>query len=230
MKRRNAWFVVLSLSASLLGLSASVGFAADKWAPGEAAVAAAKKYFMHLGISAVPYDESSTTTRAGNPVPGADIRLDPNYTVSTESGYFLTPNFAVAFSGGYPPTETSWGAGTTAALGALGKVTGGVMTLNGQYHVTDFGAFMPYVGAGAAYLLVFNTENGALSNFHVSNAFGFNFQIGADWMLSDRFGLFVDLKKVLITTSSRGNLGGDLVASTVRLDPTIYTVGLTVRY
>ena len=230
MKRPIKTFAVLGLAASLLGLSTVAGIAADKWAPGEAAVAAARKHFFHLGFAMVPYDVGSSTTKAGNPVPGAGLHLNTSYTLSTESGYFLTPNFAIAFSGGYPPTSTSWGAGSTAGLGALGTTTAGIVALNAQYHVTGFGAFQPYVGAGPAYLIVFKNHDRAFTHFHVDNALGFNFQIGADWMLSDRLGFFVDIKRVLLKTKSRGYLGADQVVTNVKLDPTIFSVGLSLRY
>ncbi len=231
MKRLNSWFAVLSLSASLLGLSASAGLAADKWAPGEAAVAAAQKYFLHLGFSAIPYDENGVVSTPAGQIPGSNIRLDPSYTLNLEAGYFFTPNFALALSSGYPPTVTAWGAGSIANYAGLGKVTGGIMELNAQYHFRDFGAFQPYVGAGPAYFHVFDTKDGTLSQFSVSDAFGFNVQVGADWMMSEHFGLFADLKKVFISTTSSGFAPGPVpINADVRLDPTIISVGMTFRY
>jgi ribosomal protein L24 len=114
-------------------------------------------------------------------------------------------------------------------------VTGGIIELNAQYHFTDFGAFQPYVGGGPAYFHVFDTEDGSLSQFSVKDAFGFNVQIGADWMLSKNLGLFVDIKKVFLSTTSTGthDFGGGTILpvnTDVRLDPTIISVGLTLRY
>ena len=185
--------------------------------------------FLHLGLAAVPYDESSVTTVGGAIFTGADIRLDTDYTLAAELGYFFTPNFAIALSGGYPPTKTAWGAGTTAPLGGLGKVTGGIMELNGQYHFAQFGAFQPYVEAGPAYLHVFDTQDGSLTSFRVNDAFGFNFQLGADWMISRNIGLYVDIKKVFMSTIATG-YNRSLVHTDIRLDPTIISTGLTLRY
>ena len=186
MKRRNKLIVVLSLIAAVLGLSTAAGNAADKhpWA----ALDSAQKLFLHLGFAAVPYDESSVITVGGAVFPGGDIGLDPNYTLAAELGFFLTPNFAIAISGGYPPTETARAAGTLAAFGDLGTVTGGITEVNLQYHVKEFGAFQPYVGAGPAYFSVLGTDDRALSGFHIYNAFGFDFQIGADWMVTTTSG------------------------------------------
>ena len=220
--------IVLSLTASVLGLSTIAGIAADKRP--SAALDSAQKYFLHLGLAAVPYDESSVITVGGAVSPGGDIGLDPNYTLAAELGFFLTPNFAIAIAGGYPPTETARAAGTLASFGDLGTVTGGITEVNLQYHVREFGAFQPYIGAGPAYFSVFGTTDRALSSFDVHNAFGFNFQIGADWMITNNIGLFFDVKKVLLTTTATGWLGPTPVVSNVKLDPTVISVGLTVRY
>ena len=230
MKHRSYLLAFLGLAAGLLGLSPVACLAADSRPRAETPFAYAPTYFLHLGASAVPYDESSVTTLGGAPFAGADIRLDTDYTLAVELGYFFTPNFAVALSGGYPPTKTAWGAGTAAGLGALGKVTGGIMELNGQYHITDFGAFQPYVGAGPAYLHVFGTKDGSLTSFAVNDAVGFNFQIGADWMMNDKLGLFVDLKKVFLATTATGFSGPTAVNTSIHLDPTVISAGLTLHY
>lgn len=225
MKRPISSFVVLGLAASLLGLSSTAGTAGDHpWSLSDA------PFFLHLGASAVPYDESATIAMDGTTIPGANVSFDPSYTAALEFGWYFTPNFAIALSSGYPPTVSAMGAGTIAAYGSLGKVTGGMIELNGQYHFTNFGNFQPYVGAGPTYFHVFNTQDGALSSFAVDDAFGFNLQIGADWMITKNFGLFVDVKKIFISTSARGFAGPSTLTSDVRLDPTIISAGLTLRY
>jgi outer membrane protein len=224
MKRRSNLFLILGFAASLLSLSTTAGIAADDGAW------TGTPFFLHLGGSVVPYSESATMYNNGTEIPGADINLDPSYTLAVEGGYFLTPNFAIALSGGYPPTVNALAAGSIAAYGSLGKVTGGMIEVNGQYHFTNFGDFQPYVGAGATYFHVFNTQDGVLTGFSVDDSFGFDLQVGADWMFTKNLGIFVDVKKIFISTSSTGYLGTSLTTSDVRLDPTIFSVGMTLRY
>ncbi len=223
MKRRSTSIVVLGLAASLLGLSTAAGVAGDHTWNGT-------PFFLHLGVSAAPYDEAATVTMNGASVPGADISLNDSYSVGFELGYRLTPNFAIALSSGYPPTTTATATGSIAAYGTLGKATGGLIQLNGQYHFTGFGAFQPYIGAGPAYSVVLNNEDGALTGFNVSNAFGFDLQLGADWMLTRNVGIFLDLKKVFISTTASGYASGVPVSADVRLDPTIFTAGIAFQY
>ncbi len=225
MKRRSNSFVVLGLATALLGLSTAAGVAGDhRWSLADA------PFFLHLGVSAVPYNEAATIAIDGYTVPGADVHLDPNYTLAVEAGWYLTPNFAISLSSGYPPTADAMAAGSIAAYGSLGKVTGGMIELNGQYHFTNFGGFQPYVGAGPTFFHVFDTQDGTLAAFSVKDSFGFNLQVGADWMITKNVGLFVDLKKIFISTSASGYLGTSTVTSDVRLDPMIFSVGMALRY
>jgi outer membrane protein len=231
MKRWNQLSAVVAVTAPLLWLTTGFGLAADKHhAPAATDLApAAHSWFGHLGFMVAPYDEKSTITVGGVTDPTADISLAPSYTVSTEAGYFLTPNIAFAISSGYPPTETAEGAGSISGL-TLGKVTGGMTDFNVQYHLTNFGAFQPYVGAGPTYFAVFGTQDGAITNFRVHPAWGANLQIGADWMLTKNLGLFADVKQVFLSTTSTGSLGGAPVHTDVQLNPTLFSVGLTLRY
>jgi outer membrane protein len=232
MKRWNHFSVVLAVAAPLLGLATGFALAADEHrAPAATDLApAAQSWFAHLGFMAAPYDEKSTITVDGVTDPTADIGLAPSYTLSTEAGYFLTPNIALAISSGYPPTESAEGAGSISGLGTLGKVTGGMTDFNVQYHFTNFGAFQPYVGAGPTYFAVFDTQDGAMTDFKVRPSWGANLQIGADWMLTKNLGVFADVKKVFISTTSTGSLGGVPVNTDVQLNPTLFSVGLTLRY
>jgi outer membrane protein len=231
MVRANNLFIAVGFAAALTGLSATVGTAsahepsADAW----------QKYFAHIGYSVVPYDENGASSTIYGPIAPANIKLDPSYTSYFDVGYYFTPNLAIAFSGGYPPTVTAWGTGLFAP-NALGKVTGGILELNAQYHFTNFGAFQPYVGGGPAYFHVFGTDDGSLLQFGVKDSWGFNVQIGADWMITKNVGVFFDVKKVFLSTSATGthDFGpgpGVLTVNTdVRLDPTIISAGLTLRY
>ncbi len=221
--RRRTILAVLGLAGSLLGLSTTAGVAEDRPAYNT-------PFFVHLGVSAAPYDEAATIVIGGATVPGADLSLNDTYSPAFEIGYYFTPNFAIALASGYPPTTTATGAGTIAGYGILGKATGGMIQLNAQYHFTNFGAFQPYVGAGPAYSLILNNQDGAMTNFKVNNAFGFGLQVGADWMVTKNVGVYLDLKKVFISTTASGYAGLAPVTSDIRLDPTAFTAGITFRY
>ena len=91
MKHVSCVLVVLGFAAGLLGLSTVAGAASDTRPRSETPFAYAQTYFLHLGLAAVPYDESSVTTVGGAIFTGADIRLDTDYTLAAELGYSSPP-------------------------------------------------------------------------------------------------------------------------------------------
>ncbi len=104
-----------------------------------------------------------------------------------------------------------------------------------QYHFTQFGAIQPYVGAGVGYGLLFgNISDGILTNFSVDQNFGLVLQAGADYMLTENWGVFVDGKKLFYSTDGQGLVvrPGTFVRvrSHLQLDPWVATVGITFKY
>jgi outer membrane protein len=187
-------------------------------------------FFVHFGPAAVALNESAKVKLLGNLVPGASVSIAPQLTVAVEAGYFITPNVAVSFTGGFPPTVDIMGKGALAGLGRLGTTTYGPTTLTAHYHFTGMGRFQPYIGAGPTFMVVFGSKDGALSNLKVNNAVGFALQIGADYMVTDKWGVFVDVKKAFLKTTATGTLGGAGTKSSVTLDPLVVHTGVTYRF
>ena len=178
-------------------------------------------------------DESAKINVGGALVPGATIGVDPHYSVIVEAGMFLTPNWSVSFTGGFPPTIDIAGKGTAAALGKLGEATYGPATLTAQYRFTNFGAFQPYIGAGPTFMLVFGTKDGSIQDLKLNNAVGFAVQIGADFMINDQWGIFFDVKKAYLRTKAKGTVpafGGAPMRANVTLDPLVIHTGVTFRF
>ena len=107
---------------------------------------------------------------------------------------------------------------------------GGPMALHLQYHFPGWGALQPYLGVGAVFLSVLDNEDRALSRFRVRQSFGASLQAGVDYMLDDHWGLFVDVKKAFLRTTSVGYLGPVRVTSDVVLDSVALHSGLTYRF
>jgi outer membrane protein len=190
----------------------------------------ASRWFVHVGPAVVSPYESATLTAGGAPVPGADVSIDARWTVEAEVGRYLTPNVAVALAGGYPPTFTVNASGTIAALGQAGKMTGGPAGLLLQYHFNRNGMIQPYVGAGASFLIVFGTKDGAMSHLRAKSAVGTALQAGADVMVNDRWGGFVDVKKAWVGTVATGDLGPMPIRAKVKVDPLVTNVGVTYHF
>ncbi|HUB65008.1 MAG TPA: OmpW family outer membrane protein [Methylocella sp.] len=210
-------------------------------------------FFVHVGALGVFKEIDAASTGGGFfnflPVapgelgPGSpagvisNVASRPDYTLGLELGYFLTPNIAVALSAGVPPIAhlKATGLSLTPILGTnlLGDVRYGPAMFLAQYHFTNFGAFQPYFGVGAAYLLNFgNISDGILTNLAVDQNFGFVMQAGADYMLTQNWGVYVDVKKLILAT----DVSGDLlnlnipIRTHVQLDPWAAGAGITFKY
>ena len=190
----------------------------------------ASRWFVHVGPAYVDPIEHGTVSLGGAVVPGGDVAISGRWTVEGEVGYFVTRNIAIAAAAGFPPTFKVDAAGSLAGLGTAGKVTGGPMGVMVQYHANRGGRIQPYLGVGAAFLVVMNTKDGLLSNFTSSSDVGPAIGGGVDLMLNDKWGLFVDAKKAWVSTKSTGNLGPNPVVANVDVDPMVYNAGLAYHF
>lgn len=193
-------------------------------------VEALSPWYLHIGPGGLFYHEGATIKAGGAILPGADISQKWSPTIMFEVGYYLTPNWAVSFTGGYPPTVSVFGAGTIAGLGKLGESTYGPMALTAHYHFDGWGRIRPYIGAGPAYMVVFGTKDAALTNVKVENSWGFVGQVGVDVMINQHWGWFFDLKQAYLRTDASGNLGVIPITARVKLDPTVLHTGVVYRF
>jgi outer membrane protein len=104
------------------------------------------------------------------------------------------------------------------------------MTLTAHYHFMNLGRLQPYVGLGPAFMYVFDDKDGAMSRLHINNTVGVALQAGADLMITDRWGVFVDVKKAFLRTEATGYLGPAPVKAQVTLDPLVLHTGLNLRF
>ena len=221
-----------AVAAAALGLIVGAAHAADLApAPLPAPpVDALPGLYVHVGPAGLIMDEGATIRVAGQKYPGATIAIKSQLTPSVELGYFVSPNLAVSFTGGIPPLAKVEAAGTLQGSPPFGKASYGPVTLTAHYHFLDLGRVQPYVGFGAAYMYVFDDKDGLMSDLKVKQALGVAFQAGADIMIDQHWGVFVDAKKAILRTNATGFLGPLPVRADVRLDPTVLSGGVTYRF
>jgi outer membrane protein len=220
-----------AIAAGALCVVVGSAYAAD--VPAGAPLAAEMRppsVFVHIGPAAVILDESATLFAAGQKLEGANNSIKPQATVAVEAGYFLTSKFAVSFTGGLPPSAKIDGAGTMAGAGRVGATTYGPMTLTAHYHFTDLGRLQPYLGAGPAFMYVFDEKDGVMTRLDVKNAVGFALQVGADYMITESWGFFVDVKKAILRTEAKGFYGPTPVRADIKLDPLVIHGGVSLRF
>ena len=118
-------------------------------------------FYLHGGLSDVVLDGGAKIKAGGQPVVGGNISIKSQLTPSLEVGYFVTPNIAVSFTGGVPPTARIDAGGTMTGQGRIGSTMYGPATLTAHYHFDVPGPIKPYLGLGPAFMVVFRDEDGA---------------------------------------------------------------------
>ena len=189
-------------------------------------------FYVNLGVAGLLFDTSASINAAGSPLRGSNLHASNNVTLGFGIGYFVTPDVSLLALLGVPPTTTLTGQGTLSGL-TLGKVTYGPSMLTANYHFRQFGAFQPFLGAGLAYTIVFGTEDNTIVNLRVNNSIGAVIRGGFDVMFSDRWGAFMSVSKVFVSTNASGNaatLGGAPVSAHISFNPLVLFSGITYRF
>jgi outer membrane protein len=185
--------------------------------------------FRLRAITVAP-DESADITPIGG---DADISTTtvPEFDIT----YFFTDNIAAELILGVTPHDVM---AVDTALGDvdLGGVTLLPPTLTVQYHFNPDGQIRPYAGVGVNYTLFFNEDlpsGTVLDSIDYDPSLGFALQVGADYMLNDRWFINADLKKVWINTDvtidATTNLSA-VVTADADINPWIFGVGIGWRY
>lgn len=154
-------------------------------------------------------------TGANGVIAGASTNTSTSIIPMLDAAYFLTKNWAIEAICCVAPHHIQ-GTGTIASDFARAWLFPPSVML--QYHVTNFGAFQPYLGVGVNFTTFWNTRvnndtwsipfapgsplagaGGVLATFQyatVSPSWGVVGQAGFDYMLNEHWGVNVDFKYV----------------------------------
>lgn len=157
-------------------------------------------------------------------LPADAITVNNKWIPELDVSYFFTPNLAAELVLTIPQEQDVSVNGTK-----IGTFKHLPPTLLAQWHFTQFGAFKPYVGAGAN-LTFIGSERMSVGGSSVtleSRSFGPALQIGADYRLDNGWFLNADVKKIWI--GSDVFLDGVKI-SKVNLDPWALSIGVGKRF
>ena len=188
------------------------------------------RWTIRAGLTSLRLADQVDLSVGGAPFPGAGLSTFEHATPTVQIGYFFARNIAVNATLGIPPTIDVYGGGTIGALPKLGEVTYGPTTLTLQYHPIRTGRIRPFIGAGLAYMIVFDTEDGAFQNLEVENDLSFAFEAGVEFMITSRFGLSADVKHALLRPTATGTFNGLPVVGQTRLDPLAFSLGASFHF
>ena len=139
-------------------------------------------------------------------------------------------SFSTSLTVGLPPRAEIEGAGSLQGVGRLANIDYGPAALTLQYHPMRGGRIDPYVGAGVAYMLVTNTQDGLMLDCEVENDFGTALQAGVNIGVTEKFGVYVDVKKAFLTTQATGTVFGQETVADVVLDPFVISAGASFSF
>lgn len=214
--------IVLAASAFFANVSSVLAQGGDE-----------NRWSMQIGPARIGFHESAALAVAGAPVPSAGAELQDNTTLAAEISYQFAPAWSAGLTIGVPARTRIAGTGATEGFGEMGAGRYGPMAFTFKYALINFGRWHPYVGAGITYFVVLNEYDRFINDLRIDNAFGRVIQVGVQYDIDSRLGLFFDVKKLYVKTSARGSLtalGGAPVSADVRLDPAVFHVGISYRF
>ena len=232
----------LLLGAASLLVLATAAQAADlpvyKKAPPKP-VEAWNPWMIRLRALGVLPDGNSSVNVLGVPAlssPNSGLKIGNSVVPELDISYFFTKNIAAELILGVTRHEIT-GTGSLNSL-PIGKAWLLPPTLTLQYHFTDLGAFKPYVGAGVNYTVFYDQwaansgVNGlAVTQLHISNSWGAAVQFGFDYMLTQHWGLNLDVKKLWLQPNYSATVNNAIpVTGRAHIDPWLVGAGVTYKF
>lgn len=191
------------------------------------------KWSVRAGPTHIKFNTKAPVAINGVVVPDSNATFDNAATVGVELAYGLNESVSLRFLLGWPPISKAGARLAGLSLDA-GKVTFGPIVGSVTWSPGSWGRLKPYVGAGVAYAAVLKEEDSdSISNLNVDSAWGSVIQIGADYALDKRWGLFADARYVFLKTRASGTapaFGGASVTAEGELNPLAVHLGVSYRF
>lgn len=163
---------------------------------------------------------------------GFALDLDEGKGYGASANFFVSPYISVEAAVFSIRTDAGLLLEDTAAfnLGTMGLTP---VTLGAQFHLLGGSRIDPYVGGGAAYVIGddLTTEDldaAGLGRIEIESAFGYYFNAGVAFQLTEGFGIIIDGRQVQYEPGSTSSVTG--VEQELELTPRIYSAGLRLRF
>ncbi|MDO9315635.1 MAG: OmpW family outer membrane protein [Burkholderiaceae bacterium] len=158
---------------------------------------------------------------------GLDLSINNRWIPELDISYFFTPNIAAELVLTYPQKQDLRAGGDH--IGSLKHLP---PTLLMQYHLTNFGDFKPYIGAGINFTRISNVHfspavKAALHPGLDNSSVGAAAQIGFDYKIAPNVYFNFDVKKVGLDTAVKS---GTTKVGELKIDPWLIGVGIGYRF
>ncbi len=176
------------------------------------------------------------TNLGGKATLSSDTQLGLNFAYMFTSHWGIELLAATPFSHDVKLKNTA----LSPANGKLGSLKQLPPTLRVVYYPLDSkSAFQPYVGAGINYTWIYDesvsgsAKQNGFSNFKAENSWGWAAQIGADYMINDKWMINAQARYIDINTKATVNYNavpGTRAKVNVDVDPFVYMVGIGYKF
>ncbi|MCR8914340.1 outer membrane protein OmpW [Marinobacter panjinensis] len=191
-------------------------------------------------------------------LPGTGVAVDSNTQFGITATYMITSNIGVGILAATPFKHDINGADSLSGFGKFAETKHLPPTLTLQYYPMESASrFQPYAGLGVNYTTFFEekttgrlnavidsvaqanfgTDPGTVdgSKLDLDDSVGVALELGADYMLSENFGLnaavwWIDLDTDATITALSGNTEVGEITTDVDIDPLVYMVGFTLKF
>ena len=159
-------------------------------------------------------NDSQAFSALGLNFPANSVHVNSKLIPEFDISYFITKNFSAELVLTVPQTQTV----TLVGAGTLGTFKHLPPVLSAQYHFLSGAGFDPYIGLGANFTLIYDTQ---LSVDKVPLSLGSS-SVGVGFVLN------FDVKKV--TLRSDVSVAGGAYLTTAKLDPWLLSAGIGWRF
>jgi outer membrane protein len=168
---------------------------------------------------------------------GGGVNISNTYVPEVDFTYFFARNFSAELILATTKHNVNTTSSNLTAIGAgaaanvdLGHIWLLPPTLTLQYHLPTGTIFKPYIGAGANYTIFYSADKGpVVQDIDYTNKFAFAAQVGADFDLSKKFFLNVDVKKLFLSTDATVNAGNLTPLASPALNPVLSNINADVK-
>lgn len=181
---------------------------------------------VNLRVTDVDPVGSSPIYTAAGAATGLNATADSSVIPSLGIQYYFTDHIAAELVlGTSKHTITAVGPGGSTVVRKTWVLP---PVLAAQYHFAPHSQFSPYVGAGVNYMIFYSGKDYNGFTVRTHDGFGAALNAGADYAVTRRVNLNLDVKKIFFRTDA--NINGGALKSHVQLDPWVISAGLGVKF
>lgn len=198
-------------------------------------------------VTVDPREDSGRLNLDGAAAGGTSATLDSDTQLGLNFAYMLTDKVGIELLAATPFSHEVGVKGVSALTGIPG-LDGKLADIKHlpptvsvvYYPLANGSAFQPYVGVGLNYTTFFQEDLSSarkaqgFSSLELDDSFGLAFQVGADYMLSDKWMVNAQVRYIDIDTEATVKgptaLGVQKTKVDVDVDPWVYMVGLGYKF